>query len=129
MTTDPQTIASSSGAGGDAHLTDVQAKAIVLEDNDEQLKGFIAALGMVRPIDADKAGRLLENVIKGAMSANVDRLADQMRLDGWEAALSPGETLDQLATRANAYLESPQGVELFNLFSKTFARTTGEMFD
>jgi len=129
MTTDPQTTASSSGGGDDAHLTDVQAKAIVLEDNDEQLQGFIAALGMARPIDADQAGRLLENVIKGAMSANIDRLADQMRLDGWDAALSPGETLDALASRANAYLESPQGLELFNLFSKTFARTTGEMFD
>lgn len=129
MTTDPQTLASSSGDAQGAHLSDVEAAAIVLDDNDQQLQQFIAALNMRTPVGTDKMARLLENVIKGSMSSNIDRLADQMRLDGWEASLAPGETLDQLATRANAYLESAQGVELFNLFSKTLARTTGEIFD
>lgn len=129
MATNPPTSDPSSGSEERPRLSDVEAHAIVLDDNDEQLQGFIRALGMAHPVEAARAARLLEDVIKGSMSANIDLMADQMRLDGWEAALSPGETLDALATRAHAYLESQQGVELFNLFSKTFARTTGEMFD
>jgi hypothetical protein len=128
MTTDPQSIATPPGEA-QAHLSHAKARALALDDNDEQLQQFIAALGMQRPVSPAQAARLMEEVIKGSMSANIDLLADQMRLDGWEAALSPGETLLQLAARANAYLESGEGVELFNLFSKTFARTTGEMFD
>ncbi len=128
MTTDPQSIATPPGEA-QPHLSHAKARAIALDDNDEQLQQFIAALGMQRPVSPTQAARLMEEVIKGSMSSNIDLLADQMRLDGWEAALSPGETLLQLAARAHGYLESGEGVELFNLFSKTFARTTGEMFD
>lgn len=127
MTTDPHSIAATGEPSN--RLSHAKARALAVDDNDEQLQNFIAALGMQQPVSAEQAARLLEDVIKGSMSANVDLLADQMRLGGWEAALAPGESLPQLAARANAYLESSEGVELFNLFSKTFARTTGEMFD
>jgi hypothetical protein len=34
-----------------------------------------------------------------------------------------------LAERAALFLENPEGIRLFNFFAKTFAKTTGEMFD
>jgi hypothetical protein len=129
MTTDPRTIDTTSAGQDKAHLSTAEAKDSARDDNDQQLKNFIAALGMRRPVDTDKAARLLEHVIKEAMSASIDWLEGQMRTDGWESSLSNGETLTGVATRANAYLESPEGLELFNLFTKTFARTTGEIFD
>ncbi|MDB5962139.1 MAG: hypothetical protein JWP59_3433 [Massilia sp.] len=129
MTTDPRTIDATSAGQDKTHLSTAEAKGSARDDNDQQLQNFIAALGMRRPVDTDKAARLLEHVIKEAMSANIDWLEGQMRTDGWESALSNGETLTGVATRANAYLESPEGLELFNLFTKTFARTTGEIFD
>jgi hypothetical protein len=129
MTTDPQTLDASSAGQPSARLSTEQAEDSARDDNDQQLQQFIAALAMQRPVDAARAARLLEHVIKEAMSANVDWLEGQMREDGWEAALAPGESLTDIAMRANAYLESPEGLELFNLFTKTFARTTGEIFD
>ncbi len=129
MTTDPHTIDTTSAGQDNARLSTAEAKDSAREDNDQQLQNFIAALGMQRPVDPAKAARLLEHVIKEAMSANVDWLEGQMRADGWEAALAPGEKLVDIAMRANAYLESDEGLELFNLFTKTFARTTGEIFD
>lgn len=129
MTTDPHTIDSPSAGQDDAHLSQAEAKDITREDNDQQLQRFIAAIGMQRPVSTEQAARLLEHVIKEAMSATIDWLEGQMRSDGWEAALAPGEDLHTLAGRAQAYLESPDGLELFNLFTKTFARTTGKIFD
>jgi hypothetical protein len=52
-----------------------------------------------------------------------------MLTDGCDADLSPGETLATLAQRAALFLENPEGIRLFNIFAKTFAKTTGEMFD
>jgi hypothetical protein len=129
MTTDYTAPAATAAGHDHAHLSTTEAKETSRDDNDQQLRHFIAALGMRRPVDTAKVARLLEHVIKEAMSANIDWLEGQMRADGWEAALSDGESLGVLATRANAYLESPEGLELFNLFTRTFARTTGEMFD
>ena len=129
MTTDPRSIDAPSAGQDQAHLSTAEAKDIARDDNDQQLQNFITALGMRQPVDTAKAARLLEHVIKEAMSANIEWLEGQMRTDGWESTLSDGETLTAIATRANAYLESPEGLELFNLFTKTFARTTGEIFD
>ncbi len=129
MTTDPTTIDSLSAGQPHPHLSDAQAEDSVREDNDPQLHHFIKALGMRGAVSTDKVASLLEHVIKEATSANVDWLEGQMREDGWAASLAPDENLHEIATRANAYLESPEGVELFNLFTRTFARTTGEIFD
>lgn len=139
MSTDPRAIdagtagnqaAGNQAAGNNqAHLSTAAAKELSRDENDEHLKGFVAALDMQRAVGTDKAARLLEHIIKEAMSANVEWLEGQMRTDGWESCLAPGETLTAVAERAHAYLESPAGLELFNLFTKTFARTTGEIFD
>lgn len=129
MTTDPQTIESPSAGHAPSRLTEKQAQEFSLDDSDQQLKAFIAALDMQRPVSPDLAGRLLENIIKGSTSANIDLLEAQMRIDGWDTLLAPCETLVTVATRANAYLESSDGVDLFNLFTRNFARTTGEIFD
>ncbi len=129
MTTDPSTIAAASADDDKAHLTRSEAKDTVRADGDTELASFVAALQMRRPVSSDKAAQLLEHVIKETMSATVDWLEGQMRTDHWEDFLSEGETLTLLAERAHKYLESNPGVELFNLFAKTFAKTTGEMFD
>lgn len=111
------------------HLSTVEAEDLARDASDRQLRHFMAALGMQRPVGTDKLALLLEHIIKEAMSATIDWLEGQMHADGWDSALSPGETLHAIATRANAYLESPEGLDLFNLFTKTFARTSGDIFD
>jgi hypothetical protein len=111
------------------HLSDNAATRITRREGEEELSAFVAALNMVRPVSTDKAALLLEHVIKESMSANIALLEGQMRTDGWEADLSAGETLAVLAERAALFLENPEGIRLFNFFAKTFAKTTGEMFD
>ncbi len=111
------------------HISDHAAARITRREGDPELSAFVAALTMVRPVSADKAALLLEHVIKESMSANIALLEGQMRTDGWDADLSAGETLATVAERAAFFLESPDGIRLFNFFAKTFAKTTGEMFD
>jgi hypothetical protein len=129
MTTDPTTIGSPDRGDDKAHLSDHEAKGISRCESAPQLAGFVSALMMQRPVSVSKAALLLEHVIKETMSATVDLLAAQMRNDRWENDLSNGETLPILAKRAQLFLETPEGIQLFNFFAKTFAKTTGEMFD
>ena len=110
------------------HITDRAATRITRRDHAE-LAAFVAALTMQRPVTTDHAALLLEHVIKETMSATTSLLENQMRLDHWEAALADGETLSIVAERAQLFLETPEGVRLFNFFAKTYARTSGEMFD
>jgi hypothetical protein len=124
MTTDPSTNGSN-----EAHLSDQDAKLIARYEGAPELAAFVAALNMQRPVTANKAARLLEHIIKEQMSATADLVEGQMRTDHWDKDLSSGESLPELAGRAQLFLESPAGVQLFNFFAKTFARTTGEMFD
>jgi hypothetical protein len=84
---------------------------------------------MQRSVTSNQAARLLEHIIKDSTSATVALIEGQMRTDHWEKDLSDGETLPEIAERAQLFLETPAGVQLFNFFAKTFARTTGEMFD
>jgi hypothetical protein len=111
------------------HISDQAATRITRREGDAELSAFVAALNMARPASTDKAALLLEHVIKESMSANIALLEGQMRTDGWHADLSPGETLAILAERAALFLENPEGIRLFNFFARTFAQTTGEMFD
>ena len=111
------------------HISDNAATRITRREGKAELSDFVAALNMVRPVSTDKAAVLLEHVIKESMSANIALIEGQMRADGWEADLSQGETLAVLAERAALFLENPEGIHLFNFFAKTFAKTTGEMFE
>lgn len=129
MTTDPNTNSAAPAGDEAAHLSDKDAALIARYEGAPELAAFVAALYMQRPVTSNKAARLLEHVIKETMSATVALIEGQMRTDYWDKDLSDGETLAILAERAHAYLESPAGVQLFNLFAKTFAKTTGEMFD
>ena len=126
MTSDPK----AEQAGPDeAHLSDQAATRITRNESAPELASFVAALNMQRPVTSNKAAQLLEHVIKESMSATTSLLENQMRLDHWETDLSDGETLGPLAERAQLFLESPEGVRLFNFFAKTYAKTSGEMFD
>lgn len=111
------------------HITDHAATNITRRDGDAELDAFVAALTMQRPVTTDQAAQLLEHIIKETMSATTSLLENQMRLDHWEAALADGESLGLLAERAQLFLETPEGVRLFNFFAKTYAKTAGEMFD
>ena len=111
------------------HITDHAATGITRRECDAELGAFVAALTMQRPVTTDQAAELLEHIIKETMSATTSLLENQMRLDQWETALADGETLGLLAERAQLFLESPEGVRLFNFFAKTYAKTSGEMFD
>lgn len=110
------------------HLSDLAAERITRNEGEAELAAFVTALTMQRPATTAKAAQLLEHVIKETMSSTTALLEDQMRQDGWQAELAVGETLAELAERAQCFLESPDGVRLYNFFAKTFARTSGEMF-
>jgi hypothetical protein len=130
MTTDPRTSQSNNEPGaGQAHISDDAANHITRHECDAELAAFVDALGMQRPVPAEKVAELLEHSMKDAMSANASLIEDQMRLDHWESDLSNGETLGELANRALQFLETPEGVRLYNFFAKTYARTTGEIYD
>lgn len=111
------------------HITDHAATRITRRDSNPELEAFVAALTMQRPVSTDRAAELLEHIIKETMSATTVLLENQMRLDHWESALADGESLGLLAERAQLFLESPEGVRLFNYFARTYAKTSGEMFD
>jgi hypothetical protein len=111
------------------HITDQAATRITRRDCAPGLTAFVAALTMQRPVSTGQAAELLEHIIKEAMSATTSLLEDQMRLDHWEGALSAGESLGVLAERAQLFLESPEGVRVFNFFARTYAKTAGDMFD
>ena len=113
----------------EGHLSEQEAVRITRQEDIPELVEFILALKMNRPISTDQAARLLRHMVKQQTSSDDCLIADQMRADGWETCLSEGETLDVIAGRVTAYLASQPGVSLFNFFVKTFACTSGTMFD
>lgn len=116
------------GAHGGTHLSNDEAVDLTHHQDKPELAAFVAALGMQKSVSGGRAAFLLEHMIKEQMSAEVQALASQMRADGWEGDLAAGESLDEVAGRALAFLATPEGERLFNFFVKTFARTSGQMF-
>ena len=111
------------------HTSEQEAMRITQQADVPELVEFVLVLKMKRPISTDKAARLLKHMVKQQMTSDSSQIADQMRDDGWVADLSEGETLPLLADRVLAYLATHEGIALFNFFVKTFANTSGEMFD
>jgi hypothetical protein len=128
MTTESRTNDAAKSSDEAVFVSDQDAKLIARYEGAPELADFVAALNMQRPVTSNKAAHLLEHIIKETMSATVALIEGQMRTDHWENYLSKGESLPMLAERAQLFLETPAGVQLFNFFAKTFARTTGEMF-
>ena len=114
---------------GEGHLSEQEAVRITQQEDVPELVSFIIALKMRTPISTDMAARLLKHMVKQQMSTDAGLIADQMRHDEWEPHLLQGETLILLADRALAYLATPEGIQLFNFFVKTFAETSGDMYD
>lgn len=110
-------------AHDEGHLSDDEALRITHDEDEPQLAAFVSALGMQRPVSTDKVAFLLEHMIKEQMSADTAAIADQMRNDHWEADLTAGETLTEVAHRALSYLRTHEGIRLFNFFAKIFAKT------
>jgi hypothetical protein len=130
MTTDPSTSRNSKQAGADqAHISDADANHITRHECDAELAAFVDALTMQRPVSIEKVAQLLEHSLKDTMSANASLIENQMRLDHWDGDLGNGETLGELANRALLFLETPEGLRLYNFFARTYARTTGEIYD
>jgi hypothetical protein len=126
MTTDPSNNVL---RAHQAHISDHAANRITRYECKAELAAFGDALNMQRPVAVEKVAMLLEHSMKDAMTANTSLIEDQMRLDRWDSDLGNGETLEELASRAQRFLETPEGVRLYNFFAKTYAKTTGEMFD
>ena len=126
MTTDPGTDAPHAEQ---THISDDAANHITRHECHVELAGFVDALTMQHPVPVEKAAQLLEHSMKDAMTSTTSLIENQMRLDHWDSNLGKGETLGALAERAQRFLETPEGVRLYNFFAKTYARTTGETFD
>ena len=114
---------------GEGHLSEQEAVRITQQEDVPELVSFIIALHMSKPVSTDMAARLLKHMVKQQMSTDAGLIADQMRQDKWTSHLAHGETLLLLADRALAYLATHEGIQLFNFFVKTFAETSGEMYD
>lgn len=111
------------------HTSEQEAMRITYQEDVPELVEFVLALKLRAPISTDKAARLLERMVKRQMSSDASQIEDQMLDDGWEENLSDGETLTVLADRALAYLATHEGIALFNFFVRTFAGTSGTMFE
>lgn len=111
------------------HTSEKEAIRITRQDDIPELVEFVLALKMKTPVSPDKAAAFLSYMVKHQMSSDTSQVIDQMRDDGWEANLSDGETLALVADRLLAYLATHEGIALFNFYVKTFARTSGNMFD
>lgn len=122
-------LPSHQASSAQGHTSEQEAERITQQDDVPELVEFVLVLKMLRPVSTDKAARLLEHLVKQQMTSDSSRIADTMRENGWEADLSDGETLALLADRVLAYLATHEGIALFNFFVKTFAKTSGEMFD
>ena len=112
-----------------SHVSETEAIRITRQDDIPELVEFVLALKMNAPISVDKAAAFLSCMVKHQMGIDASQVVDQMRDDGWEASLSNGETLLVVADRLLAYLATHEGIALFNFYVKTFARTSGKMFD
>ena len=126
MTTDPST---NTPHVEQPHISDDAANRITRHERHVELAGFVDALTMQHPVSVEKAAQLLEHSMKEAMTSTISLVENQMRLDRWDNDLGKGETLGELAGRAQRFLETPEGVRLYNFFARTYARTTGETFD
>ena len=126
MTTHPST---DEPRAEQTHISDDTASRTTRHECHAELVGFVDALTMQHPVPVEKAAQLLEHSMKDAMTATTSLIENQMRLDHWDSDLGKGETLGELADRAQGFLETPEGVRLYNFFAKTYARTTGEIFD
>ncbi|HTH44750.1 MAG TPA: hypothetical protein VL528_06690 [Oxalicibacterium sp.] len=112
----------------DSGLTDTEAETIVRGEGQARLQAFISALRMQRPVSTDKAALLLKHIVKGQMATDAALIAGQMRLDHWELALANGDNLAVLAERARDFLDTEEGVALYDFFVQVFARTRERMF-
>lgn len=113
---------------GSAHLSEEEAIRITQQEDIPELRKFVLALEMVMPTSTDKAATLLMHMVKEQMSMDAGLIADQMRNDHWDADLPKGADLMLLANRALAHLATHEGIELFNFFVKTFAKTSGSIY-
>jgi hypothetical protein len=114
--------------GIEAHISHKEAVQTVKNDSPDGIESFIAALGMQKPVSNSVAISLFETIVKNSDASDAKAIADTMRLSNWEALLSPGEDLSTIAKHAADFLASPPGIEVFNFFIKTFAKTTDSMF-
>jgi hypothetical protein len=112
----------------DSGLTDSEAETVVRGECQAKLQDFIAALRMQRPVSTDKAAILIKHIVKGQMATDANLIAGQMRLDHWELGLANGDNLAVLAERARDYLDTDEGVALYDFFVQVFARTRERMF-
>jgi hypothetical protein len=112
----------------DSGLTDTEAETIVRGEGQARLQAFISALRMQRPVSTDKAALLLKHIVKGQMATDAALIAGQMRLDHWELALANGDNLAVLAERARDFLDTEEGIALYDFFVQVFARTRERMF-
>lgn len=110
-------------------LSDAQATRITQEVHAPELAEFVSALALRGTVSSDKAALLLAHMIKESMSADAALIADQMRVDQWAPDLGDGETVELVAERVCLFLETEDGIRLFNFFVKVFARTKDETYD
>jgi hypothetical protein len=109
-------------------MSGAQAARVANSDNRPELTAFIGALAMQRPVSIDKAARLIEHFLTENTSFTAEVIAAQMRMDQWEDDLSNAEQLQDIAERAADFLNTEQGIDLYNSFKTVFAKTHGEMF-
>ncbi len=111
------------------HLSDEEATRIVHEEVKPALQAFVVALNMTHRITLDRVALLIEQIVKEQRVSAPDLIADLMRLDQWQHALSEGENLPLLAERISLFFHTEQGIALYNFYVKIFAKTTDTPFE
>jgi uncharacterized protein YcbX len=68
---------------------------------------------MARPVTLDRAALLLEQIGEEQRSSDSDLIADQMRINQWQDALSDEETFELLADWITLFLATEKGIRLY----------------
>ncbi len=129
MNNDNNDAAAGYPADCEPRLSDAQATRITQEEHAPELAEFVSALALRGTVSSDKAALLLEHMIKESMTADAGLIADQIRVDQWEPHLGDGETVELVAERVSLFLETEDGIRLFNFFVKVFARTKDSTYE
>lgn len=111
-----------------AYLSQRQAIRLAQVGNGIEMRRFMAALRLRRPVPATVAAALLEHVIMDSIEDDVEAIAHRMRMDRWDQFLESGEDLETVAGRVQQFFSGEDGVAMLSFFVKTFARASDSIY-
>jgi hypothetical protein len=112
----------------DNHLTHEQARQIMLTEGRSKIQLFLDALKLQQAVSIDDGATLLANLVKETLPTHTDAMATRMRECNWDQMLGE-QRLQEAAINAQAFLQTHEGIELSNYFTRVVAKASDSMWD